>query len=274
MFIIAYGSIKQQIFWCNYTYKITKSIKFIFLKIKGILLKTYTGSFMKKIVIIPAYNEHKNIVNVVNDIKMNAPDFDYIIINDGSTDDTISLCIRNNFNVINLPFNLGIGACVQTGYIYAVENGYDIAVQFDGDGQHKAKYLKNMYEKMLKTQSDMIIGSRYLNKDGYQSTVLRRMGIRFLSKLIKILHKQDIKDVTSGLRMVNNNLIAIFSEYYPYDYPEPETIAFCIRKKLKITEVPVLMEPRTEGNSSIGNIQSLYYMLKVSFSIIVDYFKN
>jgi len=229
---------------------------------------------MKKIVIIPAYNEQNNLIGVINDLKTNAPDFDYVIINDGSTDDTISLCSENGCNVINLSINLGIGASVQTGYIYALENGYDIAVQFDGDGQHEAKYLKKMYNEMIKTGSDMVIGSRYLTKNGFQSTALRRMGIKILSKLIKVLHKQEIKDVTSGLRMINKRVMTAFVEYYPYDYPEPETIAFCIRKKIKITEVPVTMRARREGNSSIDSMQSIYYMLKVSFSIIVDYFKR
>ena len=229
---------------------------------------------MKKIVIIPAYNEQNNIINVVNDLMLNAPCFDYVIINDGSTDDTISLCLENNLNVVNLPVNLGIGACVQTGYIYALENSYDIAVQFDGDGQHEAKYLEGMYKEMIETGSDMVIGSRYLDNNGFQSTKLRRMGIRILSKLIKILHRQEIKDVTSGFRMVNKRLMTAFSEYYPYDYPEPETIAFCMRKKFKITEVPVTMQARVNGSSSIDRIQSIYYMFKVSFSIIVDYFKS
>ena len=229
---------------------------------------------MKKIVIIPAYNEQNNIINVIRDLQANASGFDYVIINDGSTDDTISLCIENGLNVVNLPVNLGIGACVQTGYKYALENGYTVAVQFDGDGQHEAKYLEKMYDAMIKTGSDMVIGSRYLAKNGFQSTTLRRIGIRILSKLIKLLHKQEIKDVTSGLRMVNSRLMAAFSEYYPYDYPEPETIAFCIRKNFKITEVPVTMRPRMEGDSSIDRIQSIYYMLKVSFSIIIDYFKR
>lgn len=229
---------------------------------------------MRKIVIIPAYNEQNNIIEVVDDIKKNAPGFDYVIINDGSTDDTIYLCRREGFNTIDLPVNLGIGGSVQTGYIYALENGYDVAVQFDGDGQHEAKYLEKMYDEMIRTGSDMVIGSRYLSKNGFQSTTLRRFGTGFLSLLIKILHKQQIRDVTSGLRMVNKKLLTAFSENYPYDYPEPETVAFCMRKKFKITEVPVTMCPRKKGCSSIGSIQSVYYMFKVSFSIIIDYFNR
>lgn len=229
---------------------------------------------MKKLVIIPAYNEQNNLINVINDLKMNAPDFDYVIINDGSTDETMTLCAENSLNVINLPVNLGIGACVQTGYKYALKKGYKIAVQFDGDGQHKAEYLGKMYKEMIETDSDMVIGSRYLYKNGFQSTVFRRMGIKILSKLIKVLYKQEIKDVTSGLRMVNKRLVTEFSNYYPYDYPEPETVAFCMRKKFKITEVAVTMRARNEGKSSINKIQSIYYMVKVSFSIIIDYLKK
>lgn len=229
---------------------------------------------MKKIVIIPAYNESNNLIGVIADLRKNATSFDYVIINDGSTDNTISLCREKGFNVIDLPINLGIGASVQTGYIYALENGYNIAVQFDGDGQHDAEYLDKMYDEMIKNGSDMVIGSRYLSKEGFQSTTLRRFGIKILSKLIKILHKQEIKDVTSGLRMINKKVMTAFVENYPHDYPEPETIAFCMRKKFKIIEVPVTMNSRKEGKSSIDSIQSIYYMLKVSFSIIVDYYKK
>jgi len=229
---------------------------------------------MKKIVIIPVYNEQNSIIHVMNDLKRNAPDFDTVIINDGSTDNTLAECIAHGFNVINLPMNVGIGASVQTGYIYALQKGYDIAVQFDGDGQHEAKYLSKLYDEMIKTKSDMAIGSRYLAKQGFQSTAMRRIGIRFLSKLIKVLYHQEIRDVTSGQRMINKKVMAFFAEYYPYDYPEPETLALCMREKFKITEVPVIMRSREEGNSSIGIKQSIYYMLKVSFFILVGYFRQ
>lgn len=229
---------------------------------------------MKKIVIIPAYNEQNNLIRVIDDLKTNASSFDYVIINDGSTDDTITICREKGFKVIDLPINLGIGASVQTGYIYALENGYDIAVQFDGDGQHEAKYLDKMYNEIINTGSDIVIGSRYLSKEGFQSTALRRAGIRTLSTLIKILHKQEIKDVTSGLRMINKKVMTAFVENYPNDYPEPETIAFCMRKKFKVIEIPVTMQSRKEGKSSINSLQSIYYMIKVSFSIIIDYFKR
>lgn len=229
---------------------------------------------MKKIVIIPAYNEQSNLMNVIDDLRENADGYDYVIINDGSTDDTLRLCSEKGLNVINLPVNLGIGASVQTGYLYALEKGYDIAVQFDGDGQHDAKYLKPMYDKMIESSSDMVIGSRYITKEGFQSTALRRTGIKALSKLIKLLHKQDIRDVTSGFRMINRRVMEAFAEYYPYDYPEPETVAFCIRKNYRITEVPVVMRPRNGGCSSIKKFQSVYYMMKVGLSIIIDYFKK
>ena len=229
---------------------------------------------MKKIAIIPVYNEQNNIIQVMNDLKTNAPDFDTVIINDGSTDHTIEACREHGFNVISLPSNAGIGASVQTGYIYALERGYDIAVQFDGDGQHEAKFLGKLYDTMIRTESDMVIGSRYLAKQGFQSTAMRRIGIRFLSSLIRILYRQKIRDVTSGQRMVNRKVMAFFAEYYPYDYPEPETLALCMRERFKVTEVPVIMRSRKDGNSSIGIRQSVYYMLKVSFFILVGYFKQ
>ncbi len=229
---------------------------------------------MKKIAIIPVYNEQNNIIQVMNDLKTNAPDFDTVIINDGSTDHTIEACRGHGFNVISLPSNAGIGASVQTGYIYALEKGYDIAVQFDGDGQHEAKFLGKLYDTMIRTESDMVIGSRYLAKQGFQSTAMRRIGIRFLSSLIRILYRQKIRDVTSGQRMVNRKVMAFFAEYYPYDYPEPETLALCMRERFKVTEVPVIMRSRKDGNSSIGIRQSVYYMLKVSFFILVGYFKQ
>lgn len=232
------------------------------------------GELMKKIVIIPAYNEQSNLMNVIDDLRENADGYDYVIINDGSTDDTARLCSEKGLNVISLPVNLGIGASVQTGYLYALEKGYDIAVQFDGDGQHDARYLKPMYDKMLESGSDMVIGSRYITKEGFQSTALRRTGIMALSRLIKLLHRQDIKDVTSGFRMINRRVMEAFADYYPYDYPEPETIAFCIRKNYRITEFPVIMRPRNGGCSSIKKFQSIYYMMKVGLSIIVDYFKK
>ena len=153
---------------------------------------------MKKLAIIPAYNESASIVNTVSDIVKNAPDFDYIVINDRSADDTLKVCKENNINYINLPLNLGIGGAVQTGYWYALENDYDIAVQFDGDGQHDAKYLDEMAEFLQKSGSDMVIGSRFIEKEGFQSSSVRRFGIKYFSGIIKLLTGKRITDPTSG----------------------------------------------------------------------------
>lgn len=228
---------------------------------------------LKKLIIIPAYNEEKNLDFVIADIQSNAPDFDYIIINDCSTDQTRALCDAKGYHCIHLSQNLGIGGCVQTGYLYALRNDYDIAVQFDGDGQHDASYLEPMLSAMQEESADMIIGSRFLIKQGFQSTQMRQIGIRFLSCLIAFFHKKRIKDVTSGLRMVDQGIIQDFCQYYPADYPEPETLALCLRKKYHIVEFPLTMRERQEGESSITLTRSVYYMVKVSLSIIIDALK-
>ena len=158
---------------------------------------------MKKLVIIPAFNEEGNLEKTIKDIKDNAPDFDYVIINDCSTDKTLEMCRRHGFSYLNLPVNLGIGGAVQTGYRYAYYHGYDIAVQFDGDGQHSASHLEDMVTTLIDTESDMVIGSRFIEKEGFQSSGLRRIGIKYFTGLIKLLTGKKITDPTSGMRMVN-----------------------------------------------------------------------
>lgn len=228
---------------------------------------------MKKLIIIPAYNEEQNMDFVVADIHQYASDFDYVIINDCSRDGMSALCCLHGYNYIDLPVNLGIGGCVQTGYLYAQQHNYDIAVQFDGDGQHDAAYLDSMFQAMMEQNSDIIIGSRFLQRGGFQSSVMRRGGIKFLAWLIKVLNKKEIKDVTSGLRMVNRKVIDDFCRYYPTDYPEPETIAACLRRGYTVDEFPVEMRERQEGQSSINMPSAAYYMIKVSLSILIDYFR-
>ncbi len=224
---------------------------------------------MKKLAVIPAYNEAGNIERTVKDITENAPSFDYIIINDCSKDETAEICNKNHFHVINLPVNMGIGGGVQTGYLYALRNGYDIAVQFDGDGQHNAAYLEEMAELLEKEQLDMVIGSRYITKEGFQSTGMRRVGIRFFTGLIKLLTGKKITDPTSGMRMINRETIKIFAEEYPRDYPEPESVVTLLRKGKKVKELPVLMRERKEGVSSISPVNAVYYMIKVSVAILI-----
>ena len=225
---------------------------------------------IKSIVIIPAYNEEKSIVKTVQDICEHAPEFDYVIINDCSTDQTLSVCRKHHLHVLNLPVNLGIGGAVQTGFLYAYKNGYDYAVQFDGDGQHDAQYLQKMRDYMIEQNADMLIGSRFLEKEGFQSTGMRRFGIRYFSALIKLLTGQKITDPTSGMRMINRDILAMYSESYPKDYPEPESVVAIINSGKKVMEYPVIMRKRTEGTSSISPLKSVYYMIKVSLAIFLE----
>lgn len=225
---------------------------------------------MRKLVIIPAFNERDSIVNTILDIKENAPDFDYIVINDCSTDDTLQICRKNGINVLDLPINLGIGGAVQTGYLYALKNNYDIAVQFDGDGQHDAKFLDHMVKVLTEQQADMVIGSRFIDNEGFQSSGIRRLGIRFFAFLTCMLFGKKITDATSGMRMCNRKVIEYFVKSYPRDYPEPETVCRLLRKKCKVIEVPVIMRERNAGVSSISMKKSIYYMVKVSLAILIE----
>ncbi|CCZ40421.1 glycosyltransferase [Clostridium sp. CAG:122] len=229
---------------------------------------------MKKLVIIPAFNEEGNLEKTIKDIKDNAPDFDYVIINDCSTDKTLEMCRRHGFSYLNLPVNLGIGGAVQTGYRYAYYHGYDIAVQFDGDGQHSASHLEDMVTTLIDTESDMVIGSRFIEKEGFQSSGLRRIGIKYFTGLIKLLTGKKITDPTSGMRMVNKKLLEKFTDEYPKDYPEPESVVTILSEKYKVTEIPVVMNEREEGVSSISLKNSVYYMIKVSFAILIARMKK
>ena len=229
---------------------------------------------MKKLVIIPAFNEEGNLEKTIHDIKENAPEFDYVIVNDWSTDATLDICRKHGYSYLNLPVNLGIGGAVQTGYRYAYYHGYDIAVQFDGDGQHSARYLEKMVKSMKETDSDMVIGSRFIDKKGFQSSTLRRAGIRYFTTLIKLLTGKKITDPTSGMRMINRKLLKKFTEDYPKDYPEPESVVTILAEKCRVTEIPVVMNERREGVSSISLRKSIYYMIKVSFAMVIARMKK
>jgi len=225
---------------------------------------------MKKLIIIPAYNESESIKDTVNDIVNNTDGFDYIVINDCSTDDTAKICADNNFNYINLPINLGIGGAVQTGYKYAFENGYDIAVQVDGDGQHDVAYLEKMVDELIKENCDMVIGSRFIEKEGFQSSFTRRIGISYFTCLIKLITRKKITDPTSGLRMAGRNVIELFANVYPKDYPEPESVVAILRAGMNVKEVSVIMRERQGGVSSIRLWKTVYYMVKVTLAIMVE----
>lgn len=223
----------------------------------------------KVLLIIPAYNEADNIGRVVENLIRNFPQYDYVVVNDGSSDGTGELCMEKGYQVLNLPINLGIGGAVQTGYRYALKYGYDIAVQLDGDGQHDVAYVKDVINPLINDEADVVIGSRFLRREGFQSSRSRRIGINILSDLIWMCTGKRIRDVTSGFRAVNRKFITIYAEDYPSDYPEPEAIITAVMHRGRVSEVPVVMKEREGGTSSITLRKSVYYMIKVTLAILV-----
>lgn len=223
----------------------------------------------KPLIIIPAYKEAENIEKLVDNIIENYPQYDYVIINDGSKDETVAICKKRGYCFLDLPINLGIGGAVQTGYKYAERNGYEIAIQIDGDGQHDVSQLDKVIEPLVSGEADIAIGSRFIEKEGFQSSSIRRFGIRFLSGLIRLCTGKKVLDVTSGYRAVNRRFIEIYAENYPSDYPEPEAIVAAVMHKGRIQEIPVVMQERQGGTSSIHAWKSVYYMIKVTLAILV-----
>lgn len=222
---------------------------------------------MNTLLIVPAYNESENIVAVVDTIR--AAGYDYIVINDGSSDDTAAVCRENGIDFIDLPQNLGIGGAVQTGHLYAREHGYDVDIQFDGDGQHDVSCVPVLLEGIAHG-SDLVIGSRFVEEtEGFRSTLMRRMGIRWLMHWIHVFSRLRIADSTSGFRACNSRAIDLFCERYPSDYPEPESIVLAHKAGLRVSEVPVVMHERVGGRSSISGLSSAYYMIKVSLAIAI-----
>ncbi len=220
---------------------------------------------MKVLIIIPAYNEADSIVKVVNDIKSNCINCDYVIINDCSTDNTKEIVEDNNFNCINLPVNLGLSGAVQTGYKYALKYNYDCAIQFDGDGQHQATYIEILKAKIVEGY-DVVIGSRFL--DNKKPISARMIGSRFITILINIFCGQKINDPTSGMRMLSRNALQECA-YSHNRRPEPDTLVYLIRNKYKVCEVQVEMIERFAGISIYSGItSSLKYMVKMTLSII------
>ena len=223
---------------------------------------------MKCLIIVPAYNEEKNIYKVVKDIKYFNPNVDIVVVNDGSTDDTYFEAKRAGAKVIDLKYNLGIGGAVQTGYIYALNKDYDLSVQIDGDGHHDPRDLEKLIENMKNDKCDMIIGSRFIEKTDYKPSIFRNAGIKYFSKLVSLLCGRAYYDTTSGYRMVGKKGIRLFAEYYPVDYPEVETIVYACKHGLQVKEVGVNMQARCQGKSSITPLKSVYYMIKVTISTL------
>lgn len=231
----------------------------------------------KILIIIPAYNEEDNILKTYNSIKTNKDyDYDIIVINDGSTDSTRKILEENNIPHISLIQNLGIGGAVQTGYKYAYKNGYDYAIQFDGDGQHDINYVKDILEPLKNKECNMVIGSRFIKKDteGFKSSKARRLGISIISFFIKLVTHKKIYDTTSGFRAIDRNIIRIFAFDYPTDYPEPVSSVNVLKRHYTIKEVPVLMHERTGGTSSIHALKNIDYMINVILAIIMESIKR
>ena len=222
--------------------------------------------------IVPAYNEEDSISGVIDDIKSHLPEADIVVINDASTDGTASAVrSKNGVRLIDLPINLGIGGAVQTGFRYALNANYNIAVQIDGDGQHMASEVRKVLTPVIDGIADMSIGSRYLEKKGFLSSPMRRFG-NFIFKVVNsTLTQQKITDNTSGFRAYSREAIKFLTRYYPSDYPEPESVVLLSRNGFRIKEVPVIMQERRAGESSITPIRSVYYMVKVVLAILARF---
>lgn len=229
---------------------------------------------MRVLLILPAYNEEHAIGKTVQAIR-EAPcppgvELDYLVINDGSSDGTQALCQREGIHCLTLVQNLGIGGAVQTGYLYAAKMGYDVAVQFDGDGQHDIHSLGRLLEPIMEGRADVVVGSRFLkdSPSGFRSTWLRRVGIRYLSMVIRLVTGQRIADVTSGYRAANREALRYLAEDYPVDYPEPESLVHLYKQRFRVCEAPVNMFERAAGSSSIHSLKSVYYMIKVTLAVL------
>lgn len=220
---------------------------------------------MKLLIIIPAYNEAGNIERVVSDLVNNYPQYDYVVINDGSKDNTREICEANNFNIISLPVNLGLAGAVQTGMKYAYENGYDAAIQYDGDGQHDASYIARMSEELL-NGNDIVIGSRFVEKK--KNHCARMMGSRVISFCIRLKTGVKVKDPTSGMRLFGRKMLRQFA--YSMNYgPEPDTVSYLIQSGAKVKEVQVEMRERVAGKSYLNFAKSISYMLRMTVSILI-----
>ena len=227
---------------------------------------------MRVLLVIPAYNEEGNIQSAVEQVRAFHPagyTLDYLVVDDGSTDRTAEICRERGYPCLSLVQNLGIGGAVQSGYLYARRKGYDVAVQFDGDGQHDIRCLDALLEPIFQGRAELSIGSRFLGgAGGFRSTALRRVGIRYLSGLIRLFSGARVTDPTSGFRAAAAPVIARLAEDYPQDYPEPESVLTLLRQGVAVAEVPVNMFERRAGRSSINPGQAVYYMLKVSVALL------
>jgi glycosyltransferase involved in cell wall biosynthesis len=229
---------------------------------------------LKRIAIVPAFNEEGSVGRVIDEIRGFDPDFDIVVVDDGSRDRTAAVAAGRGAHVVRLPFNLGIGGAVQTGFRFAHEHGFELAVRVDGDGQHDPAQLSALLEPVLAGEADIAVGSRFASAGGYRSTRSRRLGIGILARTVSALVRQRVTDPTSGFQALNRRGIALFAADYPHDYPEVEATVMLFKHRLRLKEVPVAMRERAAGRSSIGAIRSVYYMVKVLLAIFIALFRR
>jgi glycosyltransferase involved in cell wall biosynthesis len=232
-------------------------------------------TFGRMIAVVPAYDEEAAIGAVVREIAATDARFDVVVVDDGSADDTAAVAAAAGATVVQLPYNLGIGAAVQTGFRFALQRGYDVAVRLDGDGQHDPRELRKLLAPLESGEADIVTGSRFADDDpAYRPPLARRVGIVFFARLVSVLTGQRVTDTTSGFQALNRRAIALFAEDYPSDYPEVEATLLVLKHRLRLVEVPVRMREREHGTSSITFVSSVYYMLKVTLALLIAMFRK
>jgi glycosyltransferase involved in cell wall biosynthesis len=229
---------------------------------------------LRRAAIVPAYNEEAVIAKVVSEIRRADPGVEVVVIDDGSSDGTARSAAAAGARVIRLAYNVGIGGAMQTGYQYALENDFDLAVQIDGDGQHDPRDLHRVFEPIVEGRADLVIGTRFSGERFYRGTFTRRIGIRYFARIVSLIIHRRVTDTTSGFRAVNRRGIRLFAAEYPHDYPEVESTVLASKHRLEIVEVPVAMRTRIAGHSSITIVQSVYYMIKVSLALFITLFRR
>jgi glycosyltransferase involved in cell wall biosynthesis len=234
---------------------------------------------LRRIAIVPAYNEELNVGRVLGELRAFDPGLDVVVVSDGSTDHTAEVAAAGGAHVIKLPFNLGIGGAVQTAFRYAWEEGYELAVRVDGDGQHDATQLGAVVAPVLAGEADISVGSRFIgarvtDSGGYRSSAARRIGIRILAWVVSTIARQKVTDPTSGFQALNRRAIGLYAADLPHDYPEVEGLVMAIRHRVRLVEVPVTMREREHGRSSISALGSVYYMVKILLALFVGLFRR
>jgi len=228
-----------------------------------------------RVAIVPALHEELPVPRVIGEMRAFDPGLVVVVVDDGSADRTAEVAAANGALVLRLPFNLGIGGAVQTGFRFAFEHGFDLAVRVDGDGQHDPAQLARILEPVLRGEADIAVGSRFAaEKGGYRSSRSRRVGIRLLAWIVSRIAGQRVTDTTSGFQALNRRGIALFARDYPHDYPEVEATVMLLRHRLRLQEVPVSMRERGGGSSSITTLRSIYYMAKVLLALFVGLFRR